>query len=321
MRYFEKKQAINHPEIFTQWLSENEAVINEWIASPRKGSTIWAEFGKTFGLETPTEISDIEVRNKLLDALYEEQHGLCCYCANKIERNWNEENNCWKYSNYAIEHFLPKNRHKDLIFSYNNLMLTCKESSNVKKVEIGKSYKGKLINSIADLAEITDISETNILEHNAGIGEAVNVGDEIRIPIPPHCDDSKSEFDDRPTITDILNPCLAAHIPIINRLQFSNEGDIDFDRLNNNDDLTIENSIEVLNLNCSSLKNRRKNKWDNVERYFTENMNYLLEDPVMLRESIDILIVQKALPDSNNELEPFYFVEVEFYKKLLNGQL
>ncbi|MEA5140116.1 HNH endonuclease family protein [Arcicella rigui] len=318
MRYFKKKQEEDYPTIFTQWLNQNEAVINEWIASTRKGSTIWAEFGKTFGITTLTEISDIEVRNKLLDALYDEQNGLCCYCADKIERNWDEENQCWKYSNYAIEHFLPKNRRKDLIFNYNNLMLTCKESSKVKKVEIGKRYKGKLINSIADLAEITDISETNILEHNTGIGEAVNVGDEIKIPIPPHCDDSKSVFDGNTTIKNIINPCLNAHIPIINRLQFSNEGDIDFDIINNADDLIIENSIEVLNLNCSSLKDRRKNKWNNVERYFTENMNYLLEDPVLLRKSIDKLIVQKALPDSNNELEPFYFVEVAFYQKLIN---
>lgn len=319
MRYFEKKQAIDYPEIFVQWLNENRVAIDEWIASSRKGNIIWAEFGKTFGLATPTEISAIEVRNKLLDALYDEQKGLCCYCADRIERNWDEEKQSWKYSNYAIEHFLPKNHRKDLIFNYNNLMLTCKESSKVKKAEIGKLYRGEVINSIADLARIVDISEAKIVEYNGDVAN-VNIGDVIKIPIPPHCDDSKSKFDERPTITDILNPCLDAHISIINRLQFSPSGDIAHDT-NSADHLIIENSIRVLELNCSSLKDRRKDKWDNVKRYFTENMNYLLEDPVLLRESIDRLIVQKALPDSNNELEPFYFVEVEFYKNLLNGQL
>lgn len=320
MRYFEKKQAMNHPAIFVQWLNENQVAINEWITSPRKGSTIWDEFGKTFSLETLTEISEIEVRNQLLDALYEEQHGLCCYCANKIERHWDKENNRWEYSNYAIEHFLPKNHHKDLIFDYNNLMLTCKESSNVKKVEIGKLYKGILINSIADLAKIADISETNIVEHNRGIEvEKANVGDVIKIPYPAHCDDSKSVFDGKPTITEIINPSLDAHIPFINRIRFLKSGGIDFGRLNNNDDLIIENSIKVLELNCSSLKDRRKTKWDDVERYFTENLEYLLEDVDLLRASIHKLIIQKAQPNDDNELEPFYFVEVEFYKNLMNS--
>jgi uncharacterized protein (TIGR02646 family) len=318
MRYFEKKQAINYPAIFVQWLNENRDKIDEWIASKRKGSIVWAEFGKTFGVETLTQISDIQVRNQLLDALYEEQNSLCCYCANKIERNWDEENNCWKYSNYAIEHFLPKKHRKDLIFNYNNLMLTCKEGSNIKKVEIGNLYRGVFINSIADLARVADISETNILEHNGGIGTLFNDGDKITIPIPPHCDDSKSNFDSNAVITEIINPCLGTHIPIINQLKFLYSGDIEFDKISNGDDLIIENSIEVLNLNCSSLQERRKTKWDNAERNFEAIRDSLSDDPELLRESIDKLIVQKALPDSNNELEPFYFVEVAFYKNLLN---
>lgn len=317
MRYFEKKQEVNYPIIFVEWLAENRDKINEWVASNRRGSIIWDEFGKTFGVETLTQISNVKVKNQLLDALYDEQNGLCCYCANKIERNWDEENNCWKYSNYAIEHFLPKKHRKDLIFNYNNLMLTCKESSKIKSIEIGKLYKGVTINSIADLANVADISEANILEHNRGI-DTFKVGAKISVPIPPHCDDSKSNFDNKAEITKIINPCLGTHIPIINRLQFSNEGDIVFDKINNGDDLIIEDSIKVLNLNCSSLKDRRKNKWDNAERNLTENMAYLLEDPDLLRQSIDKLIVQKALPDSNNELEPFYFVEVAFYRSLLN---
>jgi uncharacterized protein (TIGR02646 family) len=262
MRHFEKKQEKDHPAIFTKWLNENRSAIDEWINSERTGKEIWDEFGKTFGNETFTQISDIDVRNQILDALYEEQNGLCCYCANKIVRNWNTTKNCWMYSNCAIEHFQPKNHFKNLIFDYQNLMLTCKESSKIKNIEIGKQYKGELIQSIADIARLVDISETKILEQNRNV--TINEGVTIKIPIPPHCDDSKSGFDSKVTITEIIDPSLNTHIPFIKQLSFFSSGNIDFVRFKNNDDLLIENSIKVLNLNCETLIDRRKNKWDNV---------------------------------------------------------
>lgn len=318
MRHFKKKQEKDHPAIFKQWLNENRCAIEEWINSERTGKEIWDEFGKTFGNETFTQISDIDVRNQILDALYEEQNGLCCYCANKIERNWDTTKNCWIYSNYAIEHFQSKYHLKNRIFDYQNLMLTCKESSKIKYIEIGKQYKGEIIQSIADIARLVDISETKILERNRNV--TINEGVTIKIPIPPHCDDSKSDFDSKVTITEIIDPSLNTHISLIKQLRFLSSGDIVFVSHNNSDDLLIENSIKVLNLNCETLIDRRKNIWNNVERTYTENFEYLLADADLLRAAIDKLIIQIAKPNSDNELDPFYFVEVAFYKNLYTSQ-
>lgn len=316
MRHYQKKQEADYPSIFVEWLSENRSAINEWVSSEKKGDEIWDEFGKTFSRETETQICPTEVRNKLLDALYEEQNGLCCYCGNKVERKWDESKQCWKYSHYAIEHFRPKNHYKNLIFDYCNLLLTCKESSKIKQFEIGKQYKGVTINSIADIARLTAISELKILEQNRQY--SFIVGNKITLPNPPHCDDSKSVYDSRAIITEIVDPSLETHIEHIERFTFLRSGEIDSVRNNISDEI-IENSIDVLKLNCETLKDRRKNKWDNVERYFTENMQYLMGDADLLRASIDKLIVEKAVPNSDNELGSFYFVEVAFYKNLFNS--
>jgi len=317
MRYFKKKQDADYPSIFKDWLSENRCAIDEWISN-KNGNEIWDEFGKSFGRETETQINPVEVRNKLLDTLYDEQNGLCCYCGNKIERKRDESKHCWEYRNYAIEHFQPKKHRKDLIFSYSNLMLTCKESKVLKRYVIGKNYNGNTIKSISDIARIVDIPEEKIREHNGDADKAYPHGTEVKVPHPTHCDDSKSGFDCKTHPTAIVDPSLNAHIQYIDRFQFLPSGEIDFIR--NNDDEIIEKSIEVLQLNCDTLKDRRKNKWNNVERYFTENFTYLLDDIEILRASINQLIDNLGVPNADNELEPFYFVEVAFYKNLYPSQ-
>lgn len=338
MRYFKKQLSPEHILIFNQWKDENNDKIQEWIANTGKtGDNLWGELGKTFSVERDTEINPKTLRNLLETALYEEQNGLCCYCGNSITRIKNEELNIWEYRHRAIEHFEPKNRpeFKEKTFHYSNLMLCCKESQRLKAYEVGRTTNGKVIQSFEDVAVLTNLPVSTIREHpkNKTLMErGLPNDDTIYVPNPPHCDDEKSKFDNKLLHTVIINP--SKDEERINRLIFSENGEIDYLDSETSKDEVIDNTFHVLALNCKTLTERRQEKWLNayinyndviLPYWITEVAEIGVEEEnqakAIITDNINKLIVGKSVPNDELLLEPFYFVEVAFLKNLFNAHL
>lgn len=316
MRYYKKLEE-DQPQVFLDWKNENIEAINEWIGdNSKKASTIWDELGQTFNVERYTDINSIAVRNSLLNSLYSEQHGLCCYCGNTIKREL-DDNGDWIYKEYAIEHFKAKNRNRTLLFDYHNLMLCCKESSKCVKFDFGRNG----INSFEDVAVLTSIDVEIIknFKSNRGLArkEQLELRDIIKIPNPEHCDDSKSKFDSQETETIIINPTADDDIPKINKLTYLNDGEMICKNTTDAEKVIINNSIEVLSLNCDTLKDNRKKKYKAALDNFNVIIETLNDDAEIIRFSLNKLIDGKSTPDEDGLLEPFYFVEIDFLKSIL----
>jgi len=329
MRYIEKQ---TEPEIFANWKLENKTVIQKWVTdSDKTGDHLWAELGKTFGEEKETEINEKEVRNRLLDHLYHEQHGLCCYCGDRIKRLKTDNSSTWEYRHYAIEHFLPKSKHKHKTFEYQNLMLCCKESQKLGYYEVGRTYHNIQINDFHSIAQITylHVSAIRTYSKNKDLTFPLKKGAKIYVPNPPHCDDEKSKYDKKEEHTEII--CPTNDKDKIDSILFYENGKIGY--IDNENGL-LKNTIKVLNLNCDTLTERRQEKWLNAYiSYYDERIGILqnwlsefimqeLDDSTirtLLYARIRKLIQGKETPQ-NHELEPFYFVEVAFLNSLFNGK-
>lgn len=325
MRYFEKKPTEQQLALFQEWKDENQEAIIAWIANPEKtGDMLWAELGKTFGIERATLIDAKIVRNQLETTLFDEQNGLCCYCGNSIERKRNESENIWEYLYRAIEHFEAKNKiqFKAKTFDYENLLLCCKESQRLTIFEVGRTYKGSIIGTFDDVARYTDLPISTLKEHpkNAEIIKRhLKRADKIQVPNPPHCDDAKSAFDSNPEHTSIINP--STDKKLIEKLIFLSNGEISYlNRTTTKEDI-IENTFSVLALNCKTLVERRQEKWLNsfITYNTEEGILFGIEDRDTLFEIINKLIEGKSQPNNEGVLEAFYFVEIAYLQSLFNG--
>lgn len=319
MRHYKKLEVPNQPQVFLQWKEENIGAINNWIEDDsKKPSIIWDELGQTFNIHRETQIESVSVRNDLLNSLFSEQHGLCCYCGNNIKRELDNNGN-WKYKEYAIEHFKAKNSNRTLIFDYNNLMLCCKESTKCVKYEVGRNG----INSFEDVATSAnlDVEIIKNFKSNRGLArkEQLEVTDTIKIPNPEHCDDSKSKFDSQEDETIIINPTSEDDIQKIESLKYIGNGEIIHNSTSEADIKVIENSIKVLSLNCDTLKDFRKKKYDAALDNFNTIVQTLNEDADVIKSSVIKLIAGKSKPDDEGILEPFYFVEIDFLKNILKN--
>lgn len=337
MRIIVKKSGDEIPATFRQWLEENSEAIQSWINDPAKtGDAMWKELGKTFGVERETNIDPSKLRSILEEALFLEQNGLCCYCGNLIEHSWSNDGQLWEFFYRAIEHFEAKNRAKQRTFDYANLMLCCKESQRLDKYEIGMTSRGRRVNSIEDVQELTNLTRetiVNFIKNEVLDFSNLKAGDIVYVPNPPHCDDEKSKYDGRTQPITIVNP--TTDTQLIELLIFTNDGSIGYLNSDTNQNEIIENTLNVLALNCETLVVRRKEKWLNAYvNYYSENgiltawINESVElglSDAQLKEiitgNLELLITNKAKPDDDDLLEAFYFVEIAFLKSLFNGQV
>ncbi|MBK7407970.1 MAG: TIGR02646 family protein [Saprospirales bacterium] len=244
-------------------MKENECSIQEWISNPTKtGDHLWQELGKTFCIERETKICPKEVRRALENTLFQEQNGLCCYCGNKLERD--------RFK--AIEHFEAKSKIKGKVFDYSNLMLCCKESQRLISFEVGRTYNGLQVNGVTEVQKLTSLSKATIVEFDKNkhlLNGEILPGVFIHVPNPPHCDDEKSKHDNN-TNQAIINPTINKEL--IDQLQFHASGEVDYLGRENNTNEIIENTIRVLALNCITLVDRRREKWENAfVNYFDES--------------------------------------------------
>lgn len=321
MIYFQKGTS---PSIFEQWKDENRTAIDAWINDPEKtGGMLWEQLGKTFGNERSTSISVDDVKMALLNAFYNEQHGLCCYCGNKIERTSNA-NGRINYLQCSIEHWMPKgkNEGKELTFEYTNLFLCCKESghnTSEKKVYIFDNQ----LRTFSDIAKLTGIAEEIIKEQNPGVEE--KLGNRVKILSSIHCDDAKSKNDSKQTPLPIINP--TKHKKLIALFKYHPNGQVYHKASEDSteNELLTNTIFYVLLLNSWVLVERRKDKWKIAQEAFelwvqSEIGGNLEEWETVLQQYITQLISEKSIPDSDtNELDAFYFVEIAFLENLLTG--
>ena len=144
-------------------------------------------------------------------------------------------------------------------------------------------------------------------------------GDKIYVPNPPHCDDAKSAFDAKKEHTIIINP--SEDKALIEKLIFKDNGEISYQNRETVKNDIIENTFTVLGLNCSTLVERRQEKWlDSYINYRGEDGILIdIEDRDTLLSIINKLIEGKSQPNDEGLLEAFYFVEIALLKSFLNG--
>lgn len=249
MRYYSKKTREQQPRLFHRWKEENRMAIEEWRQNDQKtAAAMWDQLGKTFSEERDTDIDPLEFKRQLQTAFFEEQHGLCCYCGDKIERNFNEIIGFWQYSDCSIEHFLAKAQRKDQVFEYDNLLLCCKESRKIAQYEVGRvTQDGFRIIDFQSVALRTGLPESKLKSYDknrALLNRPLQMGDRIYVPRPPHCDDNKSIFDARPEGRTIINPTQDQEL--INMLLFLPNGSIDYVGRQENRNEVIENTLETV---------------------------------------------------------------------------
>jgi hypothetical protein len=316
MRYFKKKQQVDRPQAWEKWLSENQYSISDWVvAVDKKGSHLWDELGKSFGKEISLNTDNpSSIREALVNALFEEQNGICCYCGDSIKRTFKEKS--WNYEYCSIEHFKPKHLSKELTFEYENLMLCCK-ASKLNYYEVTKTPRERPVNNIADVAFLRQLSEERIISYqkNKKLKDLeLKPGDKIYFPNPPHCDDAKSEYDRKTEQISIINPTKDKHL--INKLIFKQNGYIEFEETDHSLDDMIHNTINVLALNCDTLVDKRKRVWNEARQILDIIIQNTPEE--ILNEKLSKLILDKISPDKDGILEAFFFVEVAYYKLLFN---
>lgn len=101
------------PDGFISWKSAKQEEIDRKIAEGKSGEIIWKILESSLGKEImPNDYTKSELR----DALVKEQFFICCYCNDAIKG---------KPLDTKIEHFLPKETHKQTIFDFQNLLAAC----------------------------------------------------------------------------------------------------------------------------------------------------------------------------------------------------
>ena len=159
-----KKTAGNFPKAYQDWLSENQNAIASLHTDLRSARTLWELLGKTL-TERETDIDPLNVRYQLQYSLYEEQGGICCYCGDRLRRDWNVNTQKWEFFKQSIEHFKGKSQHKRLMFNYENLMLCCKNSTGFSKIKIGGIFGGIEVRNWDDATRISEIPLEKIIDY------------------------------------------------------------------------------------------------------------------------------------------------------------
>ena len=82
--------------------------------------------GKT-GAQLYDIVRDMPTLQALKEQMYAEQGGVCCYCGMKLEYPYDPQ--------YRVEHVHPKERYRELVGEYKNLLLSCratKEETDIR---------------------------------------------------------------------------------------------------------------------------------------------------------------------------------------------
>jgi uncharacterized protein (TIGR02646 family) len=187
-----------------------------------------------------TDYSESELR----EALWTEQHGICCYCG------------CELISlKTVIEHFLAKEYDKYArTFTYQNLFMSCDGNAHSKKHTIQKGETWESIATKYDMS-VTELKNKNALQ-------VFRLKSNLTIiPPPRHCDAAKLSIK-----TPIINPTVLPDC--WDRFPYKSDGSID----ENKADALTKATIKVLNLNTESLKKKRKAAWKDAKNAYDKDV-------------------------------------------------
>ena len=199
----------------------------------------------TDGLETDIFYN----KAKLRKALFDEQGEICCYCGCSITLAKGKT---------AIEHFLAKMADKfKNTYDYDNLMLSC-EGFEAHSVQDYFVQKGDTWKIIADKFEmkVQQLQQDNPTEFVKNEQPRVNAQLTITKP-PTFCDNHKGEKMD-----EIIDP--KQKPDCWDRLIYKSDGSISFDEK----DKVAEKTMGVLNLNASTLVQKRQKAWKDARDAF-----------------------------------------------------
>lgn len=327
MILIKKRQGDALPQAYQDWLAENQTEIERLSADLRSPKALWELLGKPLTVRE-TQIDPLLVRYDLQCSLYEEQGGICCYCGDRLRRDWDEDKQKWRFVYQSIEHFKGKSQHKDLIFDYKNLMLCCKNSTSFSRFRVGDTYGTISVKGWEDVAHISGIPAEKIRDYrsNQHLKRKMSLenGDLIHIPNPTHCDDEKSKFDSAPGL-EIINP--VSDEGLIGKLVHSSDGSIGVSEATEQEETIAQKTIQVLALEIDKLKEKRRVVWGGANRAFEEKyadsfeLINGIESNERRREIVSALIEEILTPDdSDGLLSPFCFVEYASLKAQFGAQ-
>jgi uncharacterized protein (TIGR02646 family) len=204
------------------------------------------------------------LKNKIREALFEEQEKICCYCIQQIELD-----------KTAIEHFLAKSVKLDNVFenmyNYYNLLLSCdgnggeSELKNIYQIfKKGNESWDNVVNNLRERHEnegdfVINVNLLKTMNPNQADNERPK-GQLIYRYQPNHCDSYKKDKTD-----EIINPTLGE---CWDRFNYNKNGIV------KGNDRDAVKTIAVLNLNAKILVEKRAKKWEEFESiFFTEDLN------------------------------------------------
>lgn len=77
-----------------------------------------AEYADWTGSQLYEKVRELETLPAVKQQLFREQGGVCCYCGMKLEYPFDPQ--------YRLEHVSPKDKHRELVGEYKNLLLSCR---------------------------------------------------------------------------------------------------------------------------------------------------------------------------------------------------
>lgn len=216
-------------------------------------------------------------KNNLREALRNEQNGLCCYCCQKLDKDKDESRKRKDEEELdfePVEHFLDKGTHPCETFNYENLLLACRGNKQPKKHTFARNDSYEMI------AKQFNVSPDELKKENPTLS-FIHL-EEVKIKLPQHCDVAK---EDKPIL---INPADSNQSDCWKRFTYNRDGEI----LPAKNDADAKETIKILKLNITALKEGRKVAWQAAKESYDEtNLIELLvnEDFIKFKEEFQRL--------------------------------
>lgn len=126
-KHFETPEVQKHNEELRNLQLDETSLLNPEVYPGLTGSQLY------------DIVRDMETLTPLKQQMFKEQGGVCCYCGMKLDYPFDPQ--------HRLEHVSPKEKHRELVGEYKNLLLSCR--ANKSEVELrdkaAKKERKKLI--------------------------------------------------------------------------------------------------------------------------------------------------------------------------------
>ena len=285
MRYIKKKD--NEPEDLKVWRVEVKEDFEHLV---QKGNTrkLWNLMKNVRGTYS---------KSRLRAHLIKEQNYICCYCGQRITLNKN---------NTVLEHLMPKAKYRNLVYDYDNILLSCTGGSRniIHKLEPGESIDSvaKTYGVTREYLEAINVEEAQI-KHLRKKYDLENIKEGDRLIIiqkvkggEQHCDTKKR-----------------GHELLIHPLQADCEHQFRYNSFNGHIreiSLEVKDTIKKLGLNNNTyLVQQRKRTIDAAYLKLSALLEQYGKDKEQFHQARKKLVERYEKPDpETGMLPPFAFV-------------